>query len=342
MLTLKQLAKLAGVSTSTVSKALNNSPDISGETKRQIVDLAAKHSYQKKFRKKSASRPGISGPKIGLIYSDVVSRYYSKLIQAYNIKIQDMGGVLVSCDARFSTERAALLCNYLDQQCHVDGLISIYGSCDLSALPKTRAPLVGSVGIKAIDTLINGSFPCDYICINAKTGLTQAIDCLISYGHKDIAYIGEIHSHARHVLFEDIMKQYGLDIRPGFIRTTDLRFEEAGFEMMHAILSEGLRPTAVVCGYDDIAVGAAKAIFEAGLRIPEDISLVGYDNTQVRLYNGKMLASINSFIEDQVSIVMAMLMKRISCPGDRAIQNVSLQTAFVPYETVGPAPEADS
>lgn len=69
---------------------------------------------------------------------------------------------------------------------------------------------------------------------------------------------------------------------------------------------------------------------------------MGYDNTQVRLYNGKMLASINSFIEDQVSIVMAMLMKRISCPGDRAIQNVSLQTAFVPYETVGPAPEADS
>lgn len=273
MLTLKQLAKLAGVSTSTVSKALNNSPDISGETKRQIVDLAAKHSYQKKFRKKSASRPGISGPKIGLIYSDVVSRYYSKLIQAYNIKIQDMGGVLVSCDARFSTERAALLCNYLDQQCHVDGLISIYGSCDLSALPKTRAPLVGSVGIKAIDTLINGSFPCDYICINAKTGLTQAIDCLISYGHKDIAYIGEIHSHARHVLFEDIMKQYGLDIRPGFIRTTDLRFEEAGFEMMHAILSEGLRPTAVVCGYDDIAVGAAKAIFEAGSGSPRTFPL---------------------------------------------------------------------
>ena len=99
MLTLRQLAGLAGVSTSTVSKALNNSPDISAETRDQILELATRHGYQRKFRKKSAAKPGISGPKIGLIYSDVVSRYYSKLIQAYNVKLGAMDGVLLACDA---------------------------------------------------------------------------------------------------------------------------------------------------------------------------------------------------------------------------------------------------
>lgn len=337
MLTLKQLAKLADVSTSTVSKALNNSPDISEETRRQIVELAAQNGYQKKFRKRSTASSGISGPKIGLIYCDIVSRYYSKLIQAYNTKVSGMGGVLLACDAQFSKERVAVLCNYLDQQCHVDGIISIYGSYDLSSLPKTRAPLVGNVGIKAIDSMVEGSFPFDSICVNAKVGLTQAIDCLAENGHREIAFLGESHSNTRRILFEDIMRQRGLPLRPELLRSTELRFEDAGYETMHAILEEGLRPTAVVCGYDDIAVGASKAIFEAGLQIPEDISLIGYDNTRVRLHNQKTLASVNCFIDDQVSIVMAMLMKRISGPADRATQNVSLQTAFVPYETVGPA-----
>jgi len=125
-------------------------------------------------------------------------------------------------------------------------------------------------------------------------------------------------------------------IRDGFIRVTNLRFEEAGYRMMREMLQEGLRPTAVLCGYDDIAVGAAKAIMEAGLRVPEDISLIGYDDTRQRIYNQKMISSISSFIDDQVSIGMAMLMKRISSTTSNAVQNVSLQTAFMPYETVGP------
>lgn len=339
LLTLRQLAGLAGVSTSTVSKALNNSPDISSETRDQIVDLAAKHGYQRKFRKKSAAKPGISGPKIGLIYSDVVSRYYSKLIQAYNVKLGAMDGVLLACDAQFSPKRAIELCNYLDQQCHVDGIISIYGSLELFAsLPRTRAPLVGSLGINALDALVNGSFPYDYICVNAKTGLSQAVDFLVRNGHRRIAFLGETRSRLRQDIVVDLLEQAGLPLQPGYLRVTEHRFEEAGYETMHALLEEGLRPTAVLCGYDDIAVGASKAIFEAGLRIPEDISLIGYDNTRVRLYNQRMLASVNSFVEDQVRIVMAMLMKRISGPSDRVIQNVSLQTAFLPYETAGPAP----
>lgn len=335
-MTLKELAMEAHVSTSTVSKALNNSPDISEETKKFILDLAEQHGYRKKYRKKSAAKSGFSGPKIGLIYSDVISRYYSKLIQTYSEKVSAMGGILLACDAQFSNERITMLCNFLDQQCQVDGIISIMGSCDLSAMPKTRAPLVCNVGVKAMPSLLNGDYPFDYICINAKTGMTQAIEYLVRNGHRDIAYIGESYSVNRRLLFEDIMNQLELPIRDGFVRTTNLRFEEGGYRMMRDMLQDGLRPTAVICGYDDNAVGAAKAIHEAGLRVPEDISLIGYDDTRQRIYNQKMLASISSFVEDQVSIGMAMLMKRISATTSSAVQNVSLQTAFMPYETVGP------
>lgn len=333
-MTLKELAQQARVSTSTVSKALNNSPDISEETKNLILNLAEEAGYRKKYRKKSAARPGFSGPKIGLVYSDVVSRYYSRVIQAYSDRVTELGGVLIACDAQFSRERVTMLCNYLDQQCQVDGIICITDAG--SSIPRTRAPLLCSVGIASMSSEA-GNYTFDYICSNAKTGLIQAIEYLLRNGHREIAYIGERHSVTRLELFREIMAHMKLPIPEGFVRTTNLRFEEAGYRMMRELLQEPRRPTAVLCAYDDMAIGASKAIYEAGLRVPEDISLIGYDDTRQRIYNQKMLASISSFIDDQVSIGMTMLMKRISDPGAAAVQNVSLQTAFMPYETVGPA-----
>ena len=338
MPTLKELAALAGVSVSTVSKALNNSPDIAEETRDYIVGLAMQEGYQRKFRKKSAARPSsIAGPKIGLIYSDVVSRYYSRVIDSYNRRIREMDGALVACDAGFSQERAVALCNYLDQQCHVDGIISISNSGDPAQFPTTKVPLVGTFGARSFHKVMEGYLPCDLICINSRTGISQAIRHLQSLGHQEFAFLGESHTSYREQLFLDVAEEHGVTLAPSHIRVSQLRFEEAGYEAMRGLLEEGHRPTAVMCAYDDIAVGASKAILEMGLRVPEDISLVGFDNSSLRLYNQKILASVDSFIEDQTRLVLEMLMKRITDPSCGAIRNISLQTAFVPNETVGPA-----
>ena len=338
MPTLKELAALAGVSVSTVSKALNNSPDIAEETRDYIVGLAHQEGYQRKFRKKSAARPSsIAGPKIGLIYSDVVSRYYSRVIDSYNRRIREMDGALIACDAGFSQERAVALCNYLDQQCHVDGIISISNSGDPADFPKTKVPLVGTFGSRNFHKVMEGYLPCDLICINSRTGIIQAIEHLQSLGHTDFAFLGETHAFYRERLFRELAEEHRLNIPENRIRISRLRFEEAGYDAMRQLLEEDHRPTAVLCAYDDIAVGASKAILEAGLRVPEDISLVGFDNSSLRLYNQKTLASVDSFIEDQTRLVLEMLMSRITDPACGAIRNISLQTAFVPHETVGPA-----
>lgn len=340
-MTLQELAQQAGVSVSTVSKALNNSPDISQQTRQMILDLAEQQGYQKKQRRKFSDKNGFPGPKIGLVYSDVVSRYYSRLIQAYNDKIIALGGVVIACDAQFSDQRQAALCNFLDQHCQVDGIISISAAKDLATIPKTRAPILCSVSdVATMPEHSSGSFPFDYIFTNARAGIHQALEYLIQCGHRDIAYISEPHSKSRQTLFEESAAQLGLSIPPSYWKLTPLRFEEAGYRMMQELLQEDRRPTAVLCAYDDIAIGAAKAIYEAGLRVPEDISLIGYDDTRQRIFNQKILASISSFVDDQVSIGVAMLLKRIAAPGSGAVQNVSLQTAFLPYETAGPCKSA--
>jgi len=339
MPTLKELARLAGVSTSTVSKALNNSPDIAEETRDQIVELAMREGYHKKFRKKSAARPSsFAGPKIGLIYSDVISSYYSRVIEAFSRRVSDMDGVLIACDASFSNERSLALCNFLDQQCHVDGIISLSNTYDPSDFPTTRAPMIASFGQSSFRKVMDGYIPCDLFCINAKTGLKQAIEQLMALGHRDFAFIGESHTHYRERLFLELAEEHDLKIPAGCVRISSRRFEEAGFTAMRELLAEGYRPTAVLCGYDNLAVGASKAILDAGLRIPEDISLVGFDNSRLRLYNQKILASVDSFVEDQARLVLDLLMKRITEPSDGVIQNIALQTAFIPNETIGPAP----
>jgi len=338
MLTLKELAALAGVSTSTVSKAMNNSQDISAETRDYIVDLAVKHGYQKKFRKKNSSAQGISGPKIGMICTDLSSRHYARMLEVFSQRVREMGGILLVCDARFSEDHAISLCNYLDQQCHVDGIIAVYGSFDGTRFPKTRAPLVGSFSHRPVSNVVDSVQPYDLICVNNKSGMAQALEYLMQRGHRDFAYIGERYTIARNRHWPELMQQYGLPMPENRYCITDLRFEDAGYEMMHKMLQEGPPPTAVICGYDDIAVGASKAILEFGLRIPEDISLVGFNNCQLRLYDQKILASIDGFIEEQVRLSLDLLMNRIANPGESAIQNVVLQTAFVPTETVGPAP----
>ena len=341
MPTLKELAELAGVSTSTVSKALNNSPDISEETRDQIVELAIREGYHKKFRKKSAARPsGFAGPKIGLIYSDAISSYYSRVIDAFSRRVRDMDGVLLACDANFSQERSISLCNYLDQQCHVDGIISLFNSYDPSDFPTTRAPMIASFGQTSFRKVMDGYIPCDLFCINARTGLNQAVEQLLALGHRDFAFLGENHTRYREHLFLELAEEHGLTVPERCIRVSTLRFEEAGYTSMRELLEDGCRPTAVICAYDDIAVGASKAILEAGLRIPEDLSLVGFDNSSLRLYNQKILASVDSFVEDQPRLVLDLLMKRITEPSDGVIQNIALQTAFIPNETIGPVRKA--
>ena len=332
MITLKELGALAGVSISTVSKAINNSTDISLETRLRIQRLAQENGYVPP-RHISGAKSG-AGPNIAMIYSDVTSNYYTRLIEIFDARIHEMGGFLIMSNASFQTARVNELLNYFQSIKSIAGVILVSALNIFGDLPQPGIPLVG-ISYPSFET-----HPFDYICVNDGVGIDEAVECLVSYGHRRIAFISEPFTQHRLDFFKTAMTRRGLPLDPALIRISQKRFNEAGYEAMKDILANGEPPTAVFAAYDDIAVGAAQAIREKGLAVPDDISLLGVDNTLQTVAYHKILASVDCHIEDQANIALGLLMKKINERDYSAVQNVSLHTNFIRRNTVGPARDA--
>jgi len=329
MPTLKELSKIAGVSVSTISKALNNSNDIAEATKLRIVEIATRNGYIKAKKKQNPNTK--DGPIIAVIYSDITSNYYSRLMEIFDIHIEKMNGLLLMSCAEFTTKRIIELCRFFESIEKVDGIICVSPFNVFGDIPRSKLPMVG-LSYPSFET-----HPFDYICVDDGVGIDEGIACFKKHNHSKIAFLSEGFTPHRMQFFKESMIRQGLAVDPSLIRVSSKRFEQAGFEMMQDILAKGNIPTAVFAAYDDIAIGAAKAIFEEGLSIPEDISIAGIDNTMCLLNGHNMLASVNCHMEEQVDIAINLLMKKVNEPDFKVFQNVNLRTSFVERNTIADA-----
>lgn len=329
MITLRELSAIAGVSVSTVSKAINNSTDVGEETKLRVQRLAQQYGYTPPHR--CFGKSGHDGPVIALIYSDVTSNYYTRVIETLDERVREKGGLLIMGNASFDTSRIIGLMNYFQSRQSVDGILLLSALNIFGEIPRARLPLVG-ISYPSFE-----AHPFDYICVNDGVGIDEAVDCLVGKGHRRIAFISEPFTAHRLEFFKSAMRLRNIEPDPALIRVSPHRFYDAGYECMKEILAAGEPPTAVFGAYDDIAVGAAQAIREAGLHVPEDVSLLGIDNTLQTVSYHRVLASVDCHISDQVGIALALLMKRINGHDFSAVQNVSLHTNFVKHDTIAPA-----
>ena len=329
MPTLKELAKIANVSVSTVSKALNNSNDIAENTKLRIVDIAIRNGYIKAQKKKNSTTK--NGPVIAVIYSDITSNYYSRLMDIFDTHIANLNGLLLMSCAEFETKRIIQLCRFFESIEKVDGIICVSPFNVFGDIPRSTLPMVG-LSYPSFET-----HPFDYICVDDGVGIDEGVACFKKYGHSRIAFLSEGFTPHRLQFFKDSMKRHGLTVDPSLIRVSDKRFEQAGHEMMQDILETGNIPTAVFAAYDDIAVGASQAILESGLSIPEDISIAGIDNTMCLLNGHNMLSSVNCHMEEQVDIAINLLLKKVNEPDFKVFQNVNLRTSFAERNTIAHA-----
>jgi len=324
-MTLQKLAQLAGVSTATASKALSGAWDINPQTRQRIIALAREHGYSRPRARKQEN-----GPTVGVIYSDITSHYYSRLISLFDDRLAAMGGMMLTGSSRFETARVAQLCGWFQRSGMVDALVCVSPFTLFGQLPQLTVPMVG------ISYPSGESHPFDYLCVNDGLGIDQGVAYLQRQGHKRIAWIGERFTTHRLNYFLEAMARRGLECPESRVLVSAERFQAAGYEAMRHLLSQEERPTAVFAAYDDIALGAARAIREAGLRIPEDISLAGIDNTMAVLDNGCQLASVNCHIEEQVDIALDIIMKKLRDPTFTAIQSITVRSEFVPGGTVAP------
>jgi DNA-binding LacI/PurR family transcriptional regulator len=172
----------------------------------------------------------------------------------------------------------------------------------------------------------------DYDVIEADNnyGVDLAIEHLVSLGHKRIGFISEyLSSKVRMPLYFDALKKYGIAVDKKIVKVGSERLEEGGYLRMNELLSESRPPTAVFASYDTMAQGALKAISEHGLKVPEDISIVGFDNIRESAYFSVPLTTVAPPVIDMGEIAVSTLLHKIEKKERSLVQYISLKPRII-------------
>ena len=314
-MTQRELAKLANVSFSTVSKAFNNSDDISEETRNHIFRIAKQYGCYGEFFKGKYHKKIIA-----IICPEITSGYYAEFIKYFQTLIEREGNISIISSNNFDKGKADELVEYYASYMKVDGII-VFGL--KSTLKKGYTTPIVSVfsDISSVDT----------VEVDLENAVFDAVKLLNAYGHKKIAFLGEKLTTTKAELYKKAMK----NIKNSNINVieSEYRFEAAGEDGVRQILSVDNSVTALICAYDNIAFGAIKGLKQAGLRVPKDISVIGMDNINTGKYIDTSLTTIDSKPAEVCTAAWNILNEKIKNPYLCTKKNLKINAKLIVRET---------
>lgn len=307
MATIRDIAKAAGVNYSTVSKALRGSSDINAATAGKIKSIAAEMGY----RMEQLHSLNTDTKTIGVVFPELGSQYYCGIFDAFRAEMKKEGYRVITMLTDFDSVDEQERCIEYFISCNVSGILYLTESL---FNPNRLKTLVEMSPVKMVMiTMMSGIDFCDVISVNHTLGVRIGINHLYKLGHRHIAFLGEKNTVVRQNAFCESMNEIGLPVQPGDMIISQSRFEQCGYETMKELLKwpDGERPTACFAAYDDIAYGAMKALREAELTVPGDMSMIGVDNNQVSDYLYTPLSSIDTPAGEVGNSASKFLLRRI-------------------------------
>lgn len=312
MSTIKEIAEKAGVSLSTVSRVLNHDSTISvsDETKRHILEAAQELDY-KTIRERKNIQTESKRLTFGLVdwYSDyelLDDPYYLYLMTAIekecasvNINIYKINKV----NGRFNTFNLNIL----------DGIIAIgkFSDNEISDLTAYTDKIV------FLDSSPKEKF-FDSVTINMKLGIVEALEYLLELGHTEIGYIGangigdnkEPTVEQRTIIFTDFMKNRNL-YKPDYVYISNIISYNGGYNLMNEALKSGHLPTAFFIANDTMATGVLRALYEAKIHVPNDISIIGFNDDPTSKYLIPPLTTVRVHQNFMATTTVELLLERI-------------------------------
>lgn len=277
-LTIKDIAKIAGVSTMTVSRVINNEKYVKTETKDRVLKLILEYGYEPNFFAKSLKSR--KSKTIGLIIGDIENPYYSRLAKGVIDVAESSDYNVIVCNSKYKAELSERYINMLIKK-GVDGVliatVDVFSEL-INKLNKRDIPFV--LITRKLD--LPGI---NYITADDYLGGRIAAEYLISLGHKKIFFLKAANvwgSNERIRAFTDVLKENSIYYDESYF-SDYLENLDQSYNTTKKFLTEDKNKnfTAIIGGNDFLAIGAMEAIIESGLNIPEDISLIGYDNLNI-------------------------------------------------------------
>ncbi|WP_409252890.1 LacI family DNA-binding transcriptional regulator [Bacillus sp. SCS-153A] len=291
MVTIYDLAKRTGFSSTTVSKALNNYTDVSEKTKKKILDAAAEMGYLPNAHAQSLSTK--KSWTIGVMFAEdnevgLRHPFFSALIESFRKYVEREGYDLIFASRNLRNRDTSYLEHF--QYRAVDGIVVI---CSDPSDPQVQEMINSDLPIVVID-MFNQN--CSVVYSDNMEGGELAVNYLHSLGHTRIAHISgdpSIDAGAQRIKgFTEAMKELSLPILEGYLVNGGMFSIEEGKAAMASLLSLDTKPTAVFVAGDHMAIGAMEAIKEKGLKIPQDISIIGYDDIEMSAYVTPKLTTV--------------------------------------------------
>jgi len=289
-ITIKDVAKQAGVSHSTVSRALHGSSLISGETVERIRQIATEMGYSPSAAARSLKTNRSHA--LGVIVSTIDDPFFSEILQGIEEIAQAHGYSMLMAASQRDPKREQAIVQDMRER-HVDGLII----CSASFSAEQRRKLL-EYGIPIV--MVNNQAAEEYrysIYHDDVDGSRQVTRHLIELGHRRIAYLGNSLSGRttldRLTGFRLEMEAAGLAAPAEYVYEVPGSHPEDGLAALDHFLNLPQHPTAIFCFNDMLAIGLLNGLHAAGLHVPEDISIVGFDNIVFSAYTNPPLTTLD-------------------------------------------------
>ncbi|WHH58066.1 LacI family DNA-binding transcriptional regulator [Petroclostridium sp. X23] len=305
-MTIREVAQLAGVSTATISRVLNEPDKVSKEVKEKVEKVIEEYNYvpnqlAQKFTTNNSRC-------IAIFIYDIANPFFVKIIEGINRISFDNDYTLFICDSRNNKEREMKYLNYL-LGAQVSGIIVTEGASE--DIIKRIGNNIPSV---MIDRNIGPKWHFPIITSDNYNGACTAVEHLIQLNHKKIAFAAGPENicttQIRKKGYIDTMKKYGLPIYPGYIYHDDFNVM-GGVRSLEHCMSLSEIPTAIFCANDLLAQGIILRSHSMKLTIPNDISLIGFDGIMPETFYPK-ITTIQQQVDQIIECTMEALFKMIN------------------------------
>ena len=314
-ITIKDIAKMCGCGVSTVSRALNNHPDINEETRKKIMAVVKEYNF---VPNNSARNLKITDSKtIAILIKGIANPFFMKMIKVIENEIRRQKYSLIIQHVDHNQDEVDVAIE-LEREKKLKGIIFLggYFNHTKEKLDAISVPFV----ISTVNMTEQYSVNYSSIAVDDVKESYKIVDYLIKLGHKKILLISadledESIGKLRKVGYEKALRDNGIDFDESLIipmsDDSDAYSMKAGFEAMEEALKRKLDFTAVFAVADAVAIGACRALADAGKKIPEDVSVVGFDGIDNAKYYSPRITTIRQPFEEMAIETTELLFKYI-------------------------------
>lgn len=337
--TIKDIAKMCGVGVSTVSRAINNHPDINPETKERIMNAIKECGYVPNDSARNLKRSDAKA--IAVLVKGISNPFFTSMIKVIEKECKKKHYAMELSHIEADEDEVDVAQKVVKEK-RLRGIIFLGGlfSHSEEKLSKLNVPFVFSTVGSVPENISKNQY--SSISVDDCRESAKMVEYLISLGHTRIAILaaeaeGESIGRLRLEGYHNALKVHGIEADARLIRRTDEGLShfsmENGYLTMKNLLESKVEFTAVYAVADALAIGALRALHEAGLRVPQDISLAGYDGIDMANYTVPSLTTMRQPVEEIAKETTKLLFNIIA--GKTAHQHITYEAQLLVKESTG-------